>query len=193
LTSDRSNGGFVARSVLFICQAETAELRKGRFPAAEQAARRPLDAAVELAERLGSFDLVYCAPQQAARDTADVMFKTALIAPELKDIDYGRWSGRLIREVALEDDVAFQSWVGGAPSPGGESLQELIDRIAKWLDARMDEVGNTAAIVSPAVLRAVVISALNAPLQSFSRLDISALSNLRITSDGKRRNIHLAP
>ena len=57
----------------------------------------------------------------------------------------------------------------------------------------MDEVGSTAAIVSPAVMRAIVISALDAPVQSFSRLDISALSNLRITSDGKRRNIHLTP
>ncbi len=178
-------------SILFICQAETVDLRKGRFPSAEQAARRLLDAAVQLAEIIGSFDLVYCAPQKAARDTAEVMFKTAIIAPEIRDIDYGRWSGRLIREVALEDDIAFQSWVGGASTPGGESLQELIDRITKWLDARMDEMGNTVAIVSPAVLRAVVISVLNAPIQSFSRLDISALSSLRITCDGKRWNVHL--
>jgi broad specificity phosphatase PhoE len=69
---------------------------------------------VQLAERIGSFDLVYCAPQRAARDTADVMFKTAMIAPELRDIDYGRWSGRLVREVVLEDDIALHSWVGGA-------------------------------------------------------------------------------
>ena len=153
----------------------------------------PLNAAEHLAQRIGSFDMFYCAPQKAARDTADVMFKTAMIAPEIRDIDYGRWSGRLIRDVALEDDIAFQSWVRGSPPPGGESLQQLIDRVTKWLDARMNEKGNTAAIVSSAVMRAVVISALDAPVQSFSRLDISTLSNLRITSDGKRRNIHLTP
>ena len=182
----------MARSVLFICQAETVGLNRGLFPSNEQPARRPLDSAVQLAERIGSFDWVYCAPQKAARDTAEVMFKTAMIAPELRDIDYGRWSGRLVREVALEDNIAFQSWLAGARAPEGESLQELIDRITKWLDTNMDAMGKAAAVVSPAVLRAIVISALEAPIQSYSRLDISALSNLRITSDGKRRNIHLA-
>ena len=183
----------MAKSVCFICQAETVGLRKGRFPSADEEALQPLDAAKRLAQRIGSFDLIYCAPEKAARDTADVMFKSAMISAEIRDIDYGRWSGRLIRDVAREDDIAFQSWIEGAPSPGGESLQQLIDRVTNWLDARMDEVGSTAAIASPAVMRAIVISALNAPVQSFSRLDISALSNLRITSDGKRRNIQLMP
>ncbi len=183
----------MAKSVCFICQAETAGLRKGRFPFAEEEAYQPLDSAERIAQRIGSFDLIYCAPQKAARNTAEVMFKSAIIALEIRDIDYGRWSGRLIRDVARKDNIAFQSWVEGAPPPGGESLQQLIDRVTKWLDARMDEVGSTAAIVSPAVMRAIVISALDAPVQSFSRLDISALSNLRITSDGKRRNIHLTP
>lgn len=99
----------MAKSLRFICQAETIGLRKGRFPSADEEAHQPLDAVDHLAQRIGSFDLIYCAPQKAARDTADVMFKSAMIAPEIRDIDYGQWSGRMIRDVAREDYIAFHS------------------------------------------------------------------------------------
>lgn len=181
----------MARSILFICQAETVGMRKGRFPSDEQATDGQLDTAVHLAENIGSVDRVYCAPQKVARDTAVALFNGAVIASELRDIDYGQWCGRSIREISLQDEIAFQSWLQGAPAPGGESLESLVDRITKWLDGRHGELGKTAAVASPAVLRALVIATLNAPLQSYARLDVKALSILQITSDGKRWNIRL--
>jgi broad specificity phosphatase PhoE len=58
---------------------------------------------------------------------------------------------------------------------GGESIVELIDRVATWLTQHGD-AGKTVAVTHPAVIRAAILAALDAPPKSFWRIDIAPVS-----------------
>jgi broad specificity phosphatase PhoE len=99
-----------------------------------------------LARRLApvSFDRVLTSPLFRARETAEVLARGVRIEadPRLREMDYGAWEG-LTYEALAERDGAFRREWELAPDrlacPGGESGNDVADRVRSFLDDLLDE------------------------------------------------------
>ncbi|MGC8550332.1 MAG: histidine phosphatase family protein [Acidobacteriaceae bacterium] len=67
---------------------------------------------------------------------------------------------------------------------GGESIANFLGRIECWL-AGQHSFGHTVAITHPAVVRATVVLTLQAPAQSFWRIDSPPVSITDLRSNGQ--------
>ena len=59
---------------------------------------------------------------------------------------------------------------------GGESVVDLMRRVARWLDSLTGNAWAAVAVTHPAVIRAAILLALDAPPKSFWRIDIAPVS-----------------
>jgi broad specificity phosphatase PhoE len=161
-----------------LCHASTSAVRSSAFPAdepLEEQARRKLAA---LPRRLLGADQCLTSPALRAVQTAEALALAATIAPDLRECDYGRWSGRSLEDVGAQEPEAVAEWLRNlAAAPhGGESVDALIERAAAWLDERQMISGATLAITHASVIRAVVVTAIEARPQSYWRIDIAPLT-----------------
>ncbi|MEM5437757.1 histidine phosphatase family protein [Paraburkholderia diazotrophica] len=169
--------------LLLISHPATAAQRKGAFPADE-----PLDAR-GIAETgrfrasnetlLNAVDSTLSSPAACALDTARALGLDAAIAPDLVDIDYGRWRGKRLSELANEEPEALEAWTRNpsAAPHGGESFDALMLRVGRWLDAfERERDGTTLAITHAPVIRAALLHVLRAPSDAFARMEIAPLS-----------------
>lgn len=171
-----------------LCHASTAAVRNAGFPADEDLddhARRVLPG---LAHNLHRADRCFTSPGLRARQTAEALNLKAEIEPALHECDYGRWAGRSLAEVQAQEPEALAQWLQApdAAPHGGESLQDLLARVAQWLDAQNGEPGVTVVVTHASVIRAALLHALEAGPRSFWRIDVAPLSLARLNGDGKR-------
>ncbi|MFJ3881442.1 histidine phosphatase family protein [Streptomyces sp. NPDC090077] len=93
--------------------------------------------------------------------------------PGLAGPGMGDWAGRTLEEVAAEDPEGIGRWLADpeyAPPGGGETVAELITRTGAYLAGLGP--GRHHAVVEQAVVRAVVVAALELPAGAFWRLDV---------------------
>ncbi|HTO83978.1 MAG TPA: histidine phosphatase family protein [Methylomirabilota bacterium] len=157
-----------------ICHAATAATRAAAFPLDE-----PIEAgAPERAPGLPQAERVWTSPALRARQTAEALGLAATPEPALRDCDFGRWAGRRLADLQAAEPAAVAAWLGdpAAAPHGGESLLDLLARVASWLEARAGERGHGIAITHPAIIRAAIVHALAAPPAAFWRIDIEPLS-----------------
>lgn len=173
-------------SLKLICQGATAASRCSHFPGDDPLEAREWQRAQKLHPIDARYQNVWTAPETAARQTATALSLHAIPAAELADVCYGLWAGRPLREVMMQDAEAFHAWLEGAAPPGGESRAHLLARSAAWLAERVDIPGFHCAVVPAAVIRAMIVEVLGAPLRSFARIDIHPLSIVELHSDGRR-------
>ena len=124
---------------------------------------------------LGPVDRVLAGPEARTRQTAELCGWTPEIDPALTDLDYGHWQGE---NPAGIDPAALQQWTTDPASTphGGESLTALIERTADWLESVSRTPSRIVAVTHPAVIRAAILTTLNAPTESFWRIDITPAS-----------------
>jgi len=171
-----------------ICHGSTSAVRDVVFPLDE-----PLDApgcakAAALVADLGGVDVAWTSPALRARQTAAALGLDALIDPLLRDIDLGRWVGRSFSEVATAEPDSVAAWTSQpdvAPH-GGESVVDLLKRIAPWLDTLRRDERRMVAVTHPAVIRAAVILAIDAGPGSFWHIDVAPLCRVRLSGNGPR-------
>ena len=84
-------------------------------------------------------------PGLRARQTAEALNLEAEIEPLLRECDYGRWTGRSLADVQTEEPEALAQWLQApdAAPMAANSLQDLLARVAQWLDAQNGEPGVT--------------------------------------------------
>lgn len=168
--------------LMLVSHARTAAMRTGRFPGDE-----PLDDAGlrDLAEvtDIPRADRVLCGPESRSISTARAFGTDTSVEPALADIAYGRWSGLEMTDLPDADAMAWLNDAAFVP-PGGESLVALFSRVRTWLDYVGSTPGRTLAVTSPAVIRAVVVLVLEAPVRSFWRVDVSPLSRTSVSRRG---------
>jgi broad specificity phosphatase PhoE len=157
-----------------VSHAMTDAMAAGRFPTDE-----PLNAAghrqITAATDLGRTDIAYCGPEKRARQTAELLGLQAGIEPLLTDLDCGRWRGDTLGGVRPADLAVWLSDPARAPH-GGESVVELIERVCRWMDSLTGRHKRLVAVTHPAVIRAAILVALDAPPKSFWRIDIAPVS-----------------
>lgn len=152
----------------------TAAMSAGRFPTDEPLSDlglRQIDALGELRP----FDRVLAGPETRTRQTAQHLGRLPLIEPALADLDYGRWRGLTLDAIDPDD---LRHWMTDPFSAGhgGESVAALLTRTDDWLRYSSRTPGRTLAITHPAVVRAAIVSVLDAPPESFWRIDITPAS-----------------
>jgi broad specificity phosphatase PhoE len=171
-----------------LCHASTSAVRTSTFPADE-----PLDD--QGRQKLAAFpnplrhnDRCFTSPALRARQTAEALGLTATIEPDLRDCDYGQWTGRTLEEVQTQDPRAMAEWIGDprATPHGGESITALIARVSNWLDTLSVAPGSVVAVAHASVMRAAIVCALKAPPRSFWHIDIAPLSLVRLSGHGGR-------
>jgi broad specificity phosphatase PhoE len=157
-----------------VSHAMTDAMAAGRFPTDEPlnpVGIRQVDATVDL----GMFDGAVCGPEKRARQTAELLGLQPRIEPDLADLDCGRWRGDFLGRVDPAELALWLTDAAAAPH-GGETVVALIGRVRGWLESLTSTRGRLIAVTHPAVVRAAVLVALDAPPKSFWRVDVAPVS-----------------
>lgn len=144
---------------------------------------------------LAAADLRYCSPTPRSRATGDALGFAPMAQPALRDCDMGRWRGLTFAEAAAREPAAVDAWLADprAAPHGGEPLLTFISRVGGWLDTRpAQDITAIVAVAEPAVVRAAVVYALNAPPRTYWYLDVRPLSTVTLTGGPGRWNLRLA-
>ncbi len=159
-----------------VSHAMTDAMAAGRFPADEplnDTGRRQVEAAAGL--DICNETRQLAGPEQRARQTAQLLGLQATTDPRLADLDCGRWRGKILGAVDPADLEVWLTEPAQAPH-GGESIVDLIERVAGWLESLTDNTLRAVAVTHPAVIRAAILLALDIPPKSFWRIDIAPVS-----------------
>lgn len=107
-------------------------------------------------------DLIYSAPSEPARSTAAAIGASRDVAVKeietLHNLNQGLWQGLQWDEIRRKHPKVFKQWQESPESicpPGGETLQEAVERVRKALEKPLKKKGNLA-IVAPEPLASVV-------------------------------------
>jgi broad specificity phosphatase PhoE len=158
-----------------VSHAMTDAMAAGRFPTDEPVnalGRRQVNPGIDF----GATEFVtLCGPEQRCVQTAELLGLHPTIDPPLADLDFGRWRGEVLGGVLPADLAVWLTEPTSAPH-GGESVVALIERVGRWLESLTASRSRTVAVTHPAVIRAAILLALDAPPKSFWRIDITPAS-----------------
>jgi broad specificity phosphatase PhoE len=167
-----------------VSHAMTDAMAAGRFPTDEPLntiGRRQVGPAIDFGAR--EFTSM-SGPEQRCLQTAKLLGLHAAVDSRLADLDCGRWRGEALGEVPPADLAVWLTDSSSAPH-GGESVLDLIERVSAWLESLTANPSRTVAVTHPAVIRAAILLALDAPPKSFWRLDIAPASRTEMHYRGQ--------
>ena len=176
---------------------ETGKVLTGRLPGVSLSDKGRIDAGL-VAQSLADEELaaVYASPIRRCRETARIIADphdlTPLTNRRFIEADYGRWSGRPLRD--LNRLKAWQRLMA-APArfrfPEGETLREVQVRTVHGLEELADTHGDqTIVVVSHAdVIRTLLCHYIGTPLDQIHRLHIgpTSLSVIEMAHGGSVR------
>ena len=182
----------VSARLILVCHASTSAVRRHAFGADEPLDTHGTAQATAAAGTLGRVSGAWRAPTLRCAQTATALGLDTQVDPELRDCDFGRWSGRELTDVQAEEPDAVAAWLTApAAAPhGGESVTQLLARSGGWLDGRPWPAGQTVAVTHPAVIRAAVVHAIDATVASFWRIDVAPLSRTVLSGRPGRWTLH---
>jgi broad specificity phosphatase PhoE len=171
-----------------ICHAATSAVREAAFPDDEPIDPQGHAKAATLAAALRRVDAASTSPALRAKQTAAALELEATVDPALRDVDLGHWAGRSFADVQEIEPEALAAWtsLADAAPHGGESVIALLERVAGWLDTLGRQDGRIVAVTHPAVIRAAIVSAIDAKPMSFWRIDIAPLCRVSLQGNTGR-------
>ena len=174
--------------LLLIAHAPTAATRRAAFPLDEPIEEASLPELALLVDLAAQPDRAYAAPERRSQQTADGLGLRAETQLLLADINLGRWRGKSFDDMLEEGPEVIAAWTSDPAfrGHGGESVTELLARVAPWLDRQREEGGTVVAVTHPAVVRAAIVLAIGSPAASFWRIDVTPLARVDLWSDGRR-------
>ena len=178
----------------FVCHGSTTATRRAAFPLDEPLEPAAAAAAANLAERLHlpSGGQVLTGPTLRCRQTAELLGLPSIVDIGLGDWKLGSWAGRTLDELSAEAPDEIQAWITDPSStpPGGEPLTSVIERVGRWLDASDKRPTRVIAVTHPAVIRSAILHTLQAPADSFWRIDVSPLAVVEVRGHPGRWSLH---
>jgi len=145
----------------------------------------------------GRPSIVYTSPLRRCVQTAAAIATACTVASaaldDLNDIDYGEWEWRTHEEARAQWPALFERWLK-APHlvrfPGGDSLQDLVARVADVLRLVLERHGGETVVVvgHSAGNRALLLQSLEQPLSAYWCLeqDPCAVSEIEVFEHGTR-------
>jgi broad specificity phosphatase PhoE len=174
--------------ITLICHATTRALRAVTFGGDDALDATGKAKAERLVGSLGRVDHCWTSPALRARETAAALGLTPVVDERLRDCDYGRWTGLRFQQVLLREPRKLVAWIRKpehAPH-GGETIPQLMQRVAAWMAERGRDPGRTVAVTHAAVIRAAIVHGIQAQLPSFWRIDVLPLSQTELRTNGRR-------
>ncbi|WP_321865034.1 histidine phosphatase family protein [Burkholderia cenocepacia] len=166
-------------SLYLIAHASTRAMRTGTFPDDDPLDAHGLAEAAALRGRwtAAAGSLVLCSPARCARQTADALGLHADIDDALRDIDYGHWRGKRLRDLARDLPDELAAWIGtpSASPHRGESFEAAAHRVGTWLSALPPD-RDVVAITHAPIVRAAIAHVLRTSPEAAARLDVAPLS-----------------
>lgn len=143
-----------------------------------------------------SIDALYSSDMQRAVQTAEPVSRALGLAitqdRRLRETAFGEWEGLTyieMEEMWPDDLAAWQDDPMAHPPPGGESLADLTNRVAGFVDdLRQRHKGETVvAVAHGGAIRAILCHELGLPSHVFWKMSIDAgsLSELRLFEDDR--------
>ena len=178
----------MAPRITLICHATTRALRAATFGGDDGLDEIGRKKANNAAGRLGRVDHCWTSPALAARETAEALNLTATPDERLRNCDFGRWTGLRFQQLLLREPRKLVRWIRDPASAphGGESIPQVLERVAAWMRERGREPGHTVAITHATVIRAAIVHVIEAQLPSFWRIDVLPLSRTDFRTNGRR-------
>ena len=163
-------------------------------PALTEVGRQQADAAARYVAHRGGIAAVLSSPLQRAYDTAAAAAKAlgldVSVDDDLIETDFGAWEGLTFAEAAERDPELHRRWLRdtGTTPPGGESFDEVLDRVLRVRDRIIAaHKGATVLVVSHVTpIKMLLRLALDAGPGILYRLhlDLASLSIAEFYSDG---------
>jgi broad specificity phosphatase PhoE len=183
----------VPARLTLISHAPTPAQREARFPANEPLEETALTQLATINWQPPRAQHILTAPELRTQQTAKALNLAGTPAPEIRDLNHGIWQGRTLNALYAEDPAPIAQWLSDPASTphSGESIVALITRVENWLAklaalaAEDKYTSHTIAITHPAVIRASILHTLNAPPQSFWRIDIAPLTLTDLRHNGR--------
>ncbi len=146
--------------------------------------------AERLADRLASIPIqaIYTSPLERTQETAwPIAGKLSLpltVHAGFNEVDCGNWTGKDFAD--LNPDPEWQRWNserGSARIPGGESMQEVQDRVVRTLGElyAKHRDGHIAVMSHGDVIKAALMHYMGIPLDCILRFEISPASVSMVT------------
>lgn len=135
---------------------------------------------------LPPYSVALRAPCAHCARVAETLAIAAVPEDDLRDLDWGGWSGRTRADIEAEDPYGFSACLTDpeAAPHGGESVAGLCRRTAEWLRSLPPEPGRILTITESSVIRAAMVHALSAPARAFWHLGVPAAVTLTMR-DGR--------
>jgi broad specificity phosphatase PhoE len=177
--------------LILICHASTDAVRRAAFPKDEPLDDHGKSRVSEIVGRLPRVDCCWTSPELRTRQTAEALGLSASVEPMLRECDYGRWAGKTFSEIVAHEPDAVDSWLRdpAAAPHGGEPTLGLMHRVAIWLADEQMRDQRSITVTHSTIVRAAIIHAIDAPPQSFWRIDIGPLSATRLSGRNGRWNV----
>lgn len=172
--------------ITLVSHAPTLALRRASFPLDEPLIEGEVEKIASIGWVAPRAQHIWCGPERRAQQTAKALGLEPSVSVDLGDVDYGTWQGKGIDVVQVSDPEGLANWLTNvhATPHGGESLVELLARVGQWLE-HQKSAGHTIAVTHPAVIRAAILCAIQAPPESFWRIEIAPLSMTDLRFNGK--------
>jgi broad specificity phosphatase PhoE len=179
--------------ITFLSHAPTEAVKRGSFPlneAIDENESAKLAAIGWISPRLSH---VQTGPEQRTRQTAAALGLDATAAEDLRDINYGSWTGMSLEEIQAQDPAGLGEWLADvhAAPHHGESIAELISRTNRWMSQHKSS-GHILAVTHPTFIRAAIVLALDAPSLSFWRVEIAPLTLTDLRWSGREWKLRSA-
>lgn len=178
-----------ASRLTLMCHARTLAQKLGRFALDEPVEMDWQAHRASLASRFVRVPRVLSAPELRTRQSAELLGADFEIVPALRDCDFGRWQGLRLGQLQKDEPEALLDWLsdpGSAPH-GGESVLELGQRVAVWLETLSAGSGHVVAVTHPFVIRAAMMQVMQCPPAAFNLIDVEPLSMLELSFYGRWR------
>lgn len=145
---------------------------------------------------------VYTSPLERASETAGPLAQNLNVplvtAEPLTELAFGDWTGKSFAELdSLPEWMAFNARRSSSRPPGGESLEDAQSRVMPFLKLLTEQSMRAVVLVTHAdIIKTIVMTALEAPLDCLHRFDIDPASITIIDFDGtsaQLRALNLSP
>ncbi|ALI04892.1 histidine phosphatase family protein [Pseudomonas sp. FW306-02-F02-AA] len=177
-----------------ICHARTAAQKLARFAEDESVDMDWQNAKGSLAKRFKRAPRLLSAPEARTRETAALFGADMEIVPALRDCDLGRWKGLRINDLQRDEPELLHAWLSDSTSAahGGESVAQLCERTAAWLETLVNQPGHLLAVTHPFVIRAALMHVMQCPPALFNAIDVEPLAAVELRYNGRWR-LRLTP
>jgi broad specificity phosphatase PhoE len=168
-----------ATRLTLVAHASTRAQRKGQFAHDESVEMDWQQAALSQAGRFKGKARLLCGPEARARQTAALFGSNPRVDEVLRDCDFGRWRGLDIHQVD-RDELAAWLTDSTCAIHGGESVQQVCERVGQWMQALEKVPGHVVAVTHPSVIRAALLYVMQCPVSMFYLIDVEPLSSTEL-------------